>query len=323
VIINNIQVLRAFAAVSVIFFHSLIGIRDYEFQLFAKFFDLGDFGVDIFFVISGFIMVFIKNKYKRNSINFISQRLKRIVPLYWFFNFLILFLFLLFPSIFNTLQISFYHFFLSLFFLSQYIFLSYPIVTAGWTLEYEFFFYILFAIFININNVRLFYFTIFSIIIFFYFLGAVNAIFIEFLFGMIIGIIYIYKNKLQKKILKNYCYYFIIFGFIFLLVSVFTSLEIHRLIKYGFPSSLIVLGCIFAKQISNKYAILIGNASYSIYLAQGFFIPASLKFFKIFFYDLNVIVIFTILLIGSLLFGLFIYYFIDRNLNLLIKKLII
>jgi exopolysaccharide production protein ExoZ len=228
---------------------------------------------------------------------------------------------LLFPAIFNTLKINFDHFFLSLFFLSQYIFLDKPIIVAGWTLEYEMLFYFLFAIFINIKNIKFSYFFIFITITILCFAGLINLIFIEFLFGMLIGIIYINSSKVQKKFLHNYCYYFLIFGFIILLLPIFNSLEVNRLIKYGLPSTLIVLGSIYAKQITNKYAILIGNASYSIYLAQGFCIPAILKFLKFFFPEFNVVIIFCILLIGSVLFGLFIYYFIERNLSLLIKKL--
>jgi len=320
VIIYNIQVLRAFAAVSIVIVHSLLGIHSYEFQSVNKF-NLDDFGVDIFFVISGFIMVFIQNNYKRNSIDFFIQRVKRILPIYWICNFTILLLFFLFPSIFNTLKINFDHFFLSLFFLSQYIFLDKPIIVAGWTLEYEIFFYFLFAIFINIKNIKFSYFFIFITIGILCFTELINLIFIEFLFGMMIGIIYINSSEVQKKILHNYSYYFLIFGFIILLLPIFNSLEINRLIKYGLPSTLIVLGSIYAKQITNKYAILIGNGSYSIYLAQGFCIPAILKFFKIFYPEFDMVIIFFILLTGSVLFGLFIYYFIERNLSLLIKKL--
>ena len=144
-IINNIQALRAFAAISVVTLHSLLGINSYYFQSFNKL-DFVDFGIDIFFVISGFIMVFIQNNHKRSSLDFFLQRLKRILPTYWIYNFLILLLFIFFSSIFNSLKINFDHFFLSLFFLSQYILSSKPVILAGWTLEYEMLFYLLFAI---------------------------------------------------------------------------------------------------------------------------------------------------------------------------------
>lgn len=320
-IINNIQALRAFAAISVVVVHSLLGIHGYGLQSFTRFLDLGDFGVDIFFIISGFIMVFIQNNFKRTSADFFIQRLKRIVPTYWFYNFLILLLFFLFPSIFNTIHLNFYHFFLSLFFLSQHIFLHPPIIRAGWTLEYEMVFYILFAICINIKNIRFSYFFIFIIVTYLSFIKKIDFIFIEFLFGMLVGIIYINTSKLQKKKLQNYSYLFLVFGLLILFILIFISLDSHRVIKYGIPSAFIVFGSVFAKQILNKYIVFIGSASYSIYLAQAFFIPAILKSFKIFALDFNIIVIFMILLIGSVLFGLFMYHFVERYFNIFIKKL--
>src|SRR3984957_13199062 len=68
--IFNIQSLRAFAALSVAYFHTDVeGVR------------FGSFEVDVFFVIRGFIMA----KICRNDPNdFLLQRLVRIVPLcYW------------------------------------------------------------------------------------------------------------------------------------------------------------------------------------------------------------------------------------------------
>ena len=105
-IIKNIQVLRAFAALSVLFLHTVYAVNDYNFfQLTKNFSSWGDFGVDIFFIISGFIMIYIKRSQK-NALYFLKKRISRILPLYWFFNILYLFLFILFPTSFRTLQIS-------------------------------------------------------------------------------------------------------------------------------------------------------------------------------------------------------------------------
>ena len=70
--ITNIQFLRAFAAMSVVFYHTaflLPGNIHTEFQ-----------GVPIFFVISGFIISQIASN---NPIEFFYHRLVRIVPIYW------------------------------------------------------------------------------------------------------------------------------------------------------------------------------------------------------------------------------------------------
>lgn len=70
--ISNIQVLRAFAALAVVFYHTgyfIDGRVHTDFQ-----------GVAVFFVISGFIMVHISRK---DAGHFLLRRVIRIVPLYW------------------------------------------------------------------------------------------------------------------------------------------------------------------------------------------------------------------------------------------------
>nr|WP_076754713.1 acyltransferase family protein [Acinetobacter schindleri] len=62
--LSNIQILRAFAAINVVIFHVIGASLHYKIPatslLFMK--DWGQNGVDIFFVISGFIMVYIQEK---------------------------------------------------------------------------------------------------------------------------------------------------------------------------------------------------------------------------------------------------------------------
>jgi exopolysaccharide production protein ExoZ len=78
--LNNIQVLRAFAAIAVIFFHT--GLT------FPYLHPFGSFGVDVFFVISGYIMARILDASSgSNSDFFLRHRILRIVPPYWFFTF--------------------------------------------------------------------------------------------------------------------------------------------------------------------------------------------------------------------------------------------
>jgi exopolysaccharide production protein ExoZ len=70
--ILNLQVLRGFAALGVVFYHTdfrLAGDWHTEFS-----------GVAIFFVLSGFIMSYISQNGEQD---FLFKRLIRIVPLYW------------------------------------------------------------------------------------------------------------------------------------------------------------------------------------------------------------------------------------------------
>ena len=71
-VISNLQALRAFAAVGVVFYHTGFVISG---NVHTDF-----FGVMIFFIISGFIMTFIT---RSSDESFLTNRLIRIVPLYW------------------------------------------------------------------------------------------------------------------------------------------------------------------------------------------------------------------------------------------------
>lgn len=113
-------------------------------------FDWG-LGVDIFFVISGFVMYFLTADgfgVPGGSADFMRRRIIRIVPLYWLFSVLML-LALAFaarsggaplPSVLNIL--------FSFLFLPgpQCADYCFPIFSLGWTLNYEMMFYALFAL---------------------------------------------------------------------------------------------------------------------------------------------------------------------------------
>ena len=79
--IRPIQYLRALAALSVVWGHSLYSIQGVAQQLGAPWF--GASGVDLFFVISGFIMVVTTDRADVTPLRFLALRIVRVVPLYW------------------------------------------------------------------------------------------------------------------------------------------------------------------------------------------------------------------------------------------------
>ena len=140
--LSNLQVLRGFAALGVVFFHTdyrLAGDWHTEF-----------FGVATFFVISGFIMGFIT---RDNADDFLAKRLVRIAPLYWLCTVVLLVVMFrlgLFESGLWTQPLDdrpgeplWSYVGRGLLFLP--LGDKYPILNVGWSLHFEMYFYLLFA----------------------------------------------------------------------------------------------------------------------------------------------------------------------------------
>lgn len=88
--LDNIQALRGIAALIVVFYHLALFLREGVFPGQSGFlagpWDQGWAGVDLFFVISGFIMVWTTQNHTpsiKSSLNFLWRRATRIYPLWW------------------------------------------------------------------------------------------------------------------------------------------------------------------------------------------------------------------------------------------------
>ena len=80
------------------YLHVLIGGNSYN-KPSKMSFILGEWGangVDIFFVISGFVMIYSQINNPKTILKFYKSRLLRIVPIYWLITFTIILLFLFF-----------------------------------------------------------------------------------------------------------------------------------------------------------------------------------------------------------------------------------
>jgi exopolysaccharide production protein ExoZ len=103
---------------------------------------VGAFGVDLFFVVSGFIMWVLTNE-RRDRRGFVVDRLARVVPAYWCVSVISAAGAALVPRLFLAEgPPSWEHVVTSLLFLPVHY---YPVVPQGWTLNIEMFFYALFA----------------------------------------------------------------------------------------------------------------------------------------------------------------------------------
>ena len=142
----NIQFLRFAAAMLVVLYHSSSRIKStgVEQGLFFDIFEaVGFAGVDIFFVISGFIMAYttVDSRGFNSGLNFFKRRVARIYSGYWPFYFLAILLFAWTGS--NYLA-------------DAPLWRSFilwpaprPVIAVSWTLVYEMYFYILFTLLIS------------------------------------------------------------------------------------------------------------------------------------------------------------------------------
>src|ERR1700709_2259258 len=141
----HIQILRFVARAAVVAFH-VLGAPPPGFEVpesaltFAL--SYGGRGVDLFFVISGFVIFYATHSSKLTPAEFLRRRVERIVPLYFFVIFTVTILAITLPATFGTPDwYTPRHIIKSLAFIS-FTDGDMPVVYVGWSLEYEMYFYL-------------------------------------------------------------------------------------------------------------------------------------------------------------------------------------
>ena len=140
---DSVQMMRGLAAMSVVFVHVPMVER-------------GNFGVDLFFCISGFIMMLVT---ERDPRAFLLKRAVRIVPLYWVATALLCAALFVMPGFVRTAELradlvvkSFL--FIPFRFTGQSGVTIAALYSLGWTLLLEVFFYVLFYLSMKVNHAR-------------------------------------------------------------------------------------------------------------------------------------------------------------------------
>lgn len=96
-------------------------------------------------------------------------------------------------------------------------------------------------------------------------------------------------------------------------------MEVDRFFKWGIPASFIVLGLLYMRQPSSRILMLLGAASYSIYLSQCFVIPAFYKVVRLFAPHMNGTLLVLASAFASILTGYLLYRFVEIPLCQLVK----
>src|SRR5436309_14005676 len=103
----SIQVLRALAVYLVVLVHllALVALADGPKEIFY----FGNAGVDLFFVISGLIMVFTTSRRESRPWDFFAHRIARVVPLYWLITLLVFSIAFFSPNLLQSTQANLVH----------------------------------------------------------------------------------------------------------------------------------------------------------------------------------------------------------------------
>ncbi len=281
----SIQYLRAAAAFAVLVFHvtDRVGWR----------FGAGAAGVDVFFVISGFIMWVIGARGSPSPASFLTRRAERIVPLYWAVTLLLVLFWALAPGLFRNLQPTPSHVVLSLLFVphADPSGLVAPLVEPGWTLNFEIFFYLVFAASLLAPRARQLSVLTASLILLVG-LGVVlrpaspvlstysSPLLLEFLAGVWIGWLW-KRGGLSPSPLASAAMLVAGIGLIALWQALDVDIAPWRVLAWGAPSILIVCGALGLERSGRlaqwRPARFLGDASYSIYLTHGLVVAAMLK----------------------------------------------
>jgi exopolysaccharide production protein ExoZ len=315
--IVSLQYLRAVAALLVVFHH----VRNPSNGLFNPIADwnFGQAGVDMFFLISGYIMYAVARSDR--PIRFLRRRIIRIVPLYWIATLFLCFQVAIgFPGVLpspdqllrSMLFIPQFH--------PQHSSEIWPFLVPGWTLHYEMYFYAMFAIGLAFRRPLAVTLSIGAVAILIGHLGAddqagaifttyTSPIITEFFQGMLIALIH------QRRSLAAY---WLALPIGIAALFIFGNLDAPRLLVWGLPSTLILVGCLALEDAKRMPALplfkLLGDASYSIYLSHAFVLQIGLLlWWKVPVTGWSQFIIFTpTALIGCALIGVLTYRLIER-----------
>lgn len=317
--IKNIQILRAFAALNVVLFHIIPAANSYSQSttIFKHLEGWGANGVDIFFVISGFVMLHTQLNKRKSPSEFFRNRVIRIVPIYWALTLFIIALYSAIPGLFREMAVTPFWSLTSLMFTSKALTGENPVIIVGWTLEWEMFFYTVFALALFAKSMQS---VVWLVTLALVMIAATTQswIALEFIFGMGVAHIYNRWEGTQKEGLVLFAA-----GSVLLSLSLLPavrSLEVDRMIIWGLPSFLVVLGVIYAPQAKGRIMSYLGDASYSIYLGQTLSIPAFYKISSKVLVGVNGDLLALACLLSTALVGCALYSFIEKPMTLRLKK---
>lgn len=282
----SIQGVRGAAASLVVFSHA---VSQAGWAVPINLAGVGHIGVDLFFVISGLVMVLAHGEdfgHSDRAGAFLRRRLVRIVPIYWLLTSLALALLMVAPQVFTHRTGAD-----PVVVLGSYLFVPVasadgvrvPLLGVGWTLNYEMLFYACLAALMGLSLQRALtaLFAVFGLAVL---VGAVlepdhpalqmvtSPLLLEFALGAGLGWLWLRRPAVVRRVAP--------LGPALLVVALGLGLArspaggFERLVAWGIPAAIFVAWALtWTPQDRTGVLRKFGDASYSIYLVQVFSLP--------------------------------------------------
>lgn len=286
----SIQYLRAIAALTVLVTHALQWPLSGENNVLIS---TGRFGVEIFFVLSGFIIAVIAGDGRFAPIAFARKRIQRIVPMYWLATFMVFGLAIAMPASFRTTVPNVEGFLKSLLFIPSDVPKA-PLLMLGWTLNFEVFFYLAFGslFFVKAAVRALSLATLFILLIM---LGRLtqNLSYLQEIYtslsllGFIlgVGIGHLYQSGALQRLSRVTLFGLTALGFLALLTFYFAALALdpeRNIVLFHISMSVAATALVavaIRMEINGRLPVIpalrfLGDASYSLYLFHLFAVGA-------------------------------------------------
>lgn len=291
--LHSLHMLRAIAAFAVVYFHvtSTAGLK--------LEWDIGSRGVDVFFVISGFIISYVG---RGEPGLFLRRRLIRIIPFYWMATVVVFAAATLLPQMFRSTTANIGHLLLSLLFIPHTNPASgemMPTLVLGWSLNFEMFFYIVFTLSMLISQrlaPLLSAIIIVLIVLLIKWSGLSNEILafygrpivLEFCYGVLVYYIFewcsSHRGYLSRSSMLKWTLFFALIGNLIVIAVLEKIYGEHfpRYVAAGVPAFFIVLSAVLLERVyglAAKSSIILGlgEASYIVYLIHPYIVFGILR----------------------------------------------
>jgi exopolysaccharide production protein ExoZ len=286
----SIQYLRAFAAIMVVYYH-IFSNRVAEHWGAGR--DIGLSGVDIFFVISGFIMWTSTSHQRGGVAKFLKRRIFRVYPLWWIALTAWITIRLVLPDRLNNADVTLHSLICSYLLVPHFhhVFVGrvWPILVPGWTLQLEIFFYAIFSLTLLIGDRTARLGTVIAVLCALVVLGSLipagsallqvytSPLLLEFAAGATLAALVL---KFQRAPFMGGLIVAAM-GVVLLVVNYRLIVEdgVGRVLVLGIPAILIVTGGLVMEPVlsrrPSRILLLFGDASYSLYLTHSVAISAA------------------------------------------------